>query len=47
METKLDLAKAYVDMGDSESARELLQEIAQQGDARVRSEAQQLLAAIG
>ncbi|MEK8088293.1 FimV/HubP family polar landmark protein [Thermithiobacillus plumbiphilus] len=47
MDTKLDLAKAYVDMGDSESARELLQEIAQQGDARVRSEAQQLLAAIG
>ncbi|WP_081662576.1 FimV/HubP family polar landmark protein [Thermithiobacillus tepidarius DSM 3134] len=45
--TKLDLAKAYVDMGDSESAKELLEEVAQQGDGRLRAEAQELLAALG
>lgn len=45
--TKLDLAKAYVDMGDSESAKELLEEVAQQGDGRLRAEARELLAALG
>lgn len=46
LDTKMDLAKAYVDMGDSDSARELLRELTELGDARLRTEAQQLLAAI-
>lgn len=45
--TKLDLAKAYQDMGDKEGARELLQEVLKEGNDAQKSEAQNLLAAIG
>lgn len=41
--TKLDLARAYVDMGDNDMARSLLNEVAQQGDAKQKTEAQTLL----
>lgn len=41
--TKLDLARAYVDMGDKEGAREILDEVLQEGDDAQRSEAQGLI----
>jgi pilus assembly protein FimV len=45
--TKLDLAKAYEEMGDFEGARELLQEVLVEGDAAQRAKAQFILAKIG
>ena len=42
--TKLDLARAYIDMGDKETARIVLQEVAAHGDsAVVRHEALRML----
>lgn len=43
LETKLDLGKVYADMGDTEEARELLQEVLERGDDRQRAEARSLL----
>ena len=45
--TKLDLAKAYEEMGDFEGARELLQEVMNEGDASQKEKAQAILAKIG
>ncbi len=45
--TKLDLAKAYEEMGDLEGARELLQEVLKEGDVAQREAAQNLLGKIG
>ena len=45
--TKLDLAKAYQEMGDREGAREILQEVLHEGDEQQKSEAQSLLAKLG
>jgi pilus assembly protein FimV len=45
--TKLDLAKAYEEMGDAEGARELLQEILREGSAAQREAAQAMLTRIG
>ncbi len=45
--TKLDLAKAYEEMGDLEGARELLQEVIGEGDGAQREKAQAILARIG
>jgi FimV-like protein len=45
--TKLDLAKAYEEMGDFEGARELLQEVMKEGDASHREKAQAILTKIG
>ncbi|MEW6038206.1 MAG: FimV/HubP family polar landmark protein [Pseudomonadota bacterium] len=39
LETKLDLSKAYVDMGDAGSARELLEEVLAVGSDRQKAEA--------
>jgi len=41
--TKLDLAKAYQEMGDVEGAREILQEVLHEGDDEQKSEAKTLL----
>ena len=41
--TKLDLARQYVDMGDPESARHMLNEVLAEGDSSQRAEAQRLL----
>ena len=41
--TKLDLAKAYQEMGDVEGAREILQEVLHEGDDEQRKEAQGIL----
>jgi pilus assembly protein FimV len=42
--TKLDLAKAYQEMGDVEGAREILQEVLHEGDDQQKAEARSLLA---
>ncbi len=42
--TKIDLAKAYHEMGDIEGARELLQEVLRDGDAKQREVASTILA---
>ncbi len=41
--TKLDLARAYVDMGDSDGAKEILREVIAEGSDEQKSEAQELL----
>ncbi|HEV2431495.1 MAG TPA: FimV/HubP family polar landmark protein [Burkholderiales bacterium] len=45
--TKLDLAKAYEEMGDKDGARELLNEVMKDGDAAQKGQAQQLLVKLG
>jgi len=45
--TKLDLAKAYEEMGDKDGARELLGEVMKDGDATQKGQAQQLLSKLG
>jgi pilus assembly protein FimV len=45
--TKLDLAKAYQEMGDVEGAREILQEVLHEGDDQQKTEAQTLLGKLG
>ena len=45
--TKLDLAKAYEEMGDKDGARELLNEVMKDGDAAQKGQAEQLLAKLG
>jgi pilus assembly protein FimV len=45
--TKLDLAKAYQEMGDVEGAREILQEVMHEGDEQQKAEAQALSAKLG
>ena len=45
--TKLDLARAYIDMGDPDGARSILEEVLSEGDTTQRSEAQNLIDAIG
>lgn len=44
--TKLDLAKAYLDMGDPDGARSMLEEVLNEGNEAQRREAQRLIAAI-
>ena len=41
--SKLDLARAYVDMGDNDGARALLNEVALEGDSEQIQEANELL----
>ncbi len=41
--TKLDLARAYIDMGDSDGARSTLEEVLEEGDNKQCKEAQELL----
>jgi pilus assembly protein FimV len=45
--TKLDLAKAYEEMGDMEGARELLQEVVKEGNADQQATARSILERIG
>ncbi len=41
--TKLDLARAYVDMEDVDGAKELLQEVVQEGNDAQKQEAKDLM----
>jgi pilus assembly protein FimV len=43
LETKLDLAKAYVDMGDADAAKDIAREVLEQGTAEQKKIAQALL----
>jgi len=45
--TKLDLAKAYQEMGDKDGARELLNEVLKEGDAAQQQQAQTMLSVLG
>ena len=44
--TKLDLARAYIDMGDSEGAKDILDEVVQEGNEEQKQEANNLLAKV-
>jgi len=41
--TKLDLAQAYIDMGNADGARTILSEVLSEGDETQKTEAQALL----
>ncbi|MCP2066552.1 FimV/HubP family polar landmark protein [Pseudomonas laurylsulfatiphila] len=41
--TKLDLAQAYIDMGDSDGARDILNEVVSEGSDEQKSEAREML----
>ncbi|MEN5313432.1 FimV/HubP family polar landmark protein [Pseudomonas koreensis] len=41
--TKLDLAQAYIDMGDKDGARDILNEVLTEGDEKQRGEAKEML----
>ncbi|HIQ15937.1 MAG TPA: hypothetical protein EYH38_10305, partial [Leucothrix sp.] len=43
IETKLDLARAYIDMGDIDGARSTLEEVLQEGSDEQKREAEDLL----
>jgi len=45
--TKLDLARAYLEMGDREGAREILQEVLSEGDSEQKADAGKLMADAG
>jgi pilus assembly protein FimV len=47
MATRLDLARAYLDMGDQDGARSILEEVARSGNAEQQQEANTLLARLG
>jgi pilus assembly protein FimV len=44
--TKLDLARAYMDMGDPEGARSILDEVLQEGNPTQRQEAERLISSL-
>lgn len=44
--TKLDLARAYIDMGDTEGARDILDEVVAEGNDTQQQEARELLAGL-
>jgi len=44
--TKLDLAKAYVDMGDADGARSILEEVMEEGDSAQKKQAVELLSQV-
>jgi pilus assembly protein FimV len=44
--TKLDLARAYMDMGDPEGARNILEEVLNEGSVAQRQEAERLIASL-
>ncbi len=45
--TKLDLAKAYIDMGDTEGARDILNEVISEGNDQQQAEARELMSQVG
>ncbi|WP_075188007.1 FimV/HubP family polar landmark protein [Teredinibacter haidensis] len=44
--TKLDLARAYIDMGDADGARDILDEIMKEGNPQQKQEAENLLSRV-
>ena len=43
MDSQLDLARAYIDMGDEEGARPVLMSVVKEGDLSQQAEARELL----
>jgi pilus assembly protein FimV len=41
--TKLDLARAYIDMGDADGARDILKEVVDEGNSEQQQQAQAML----
>ena len=46
VDTKLDLARAYIDMGDPAGARTMLEEVLREGSQMQQDEARRLLAEV-
>ena len=44
--TKLDLARAYIDMGDADGARDILDEVLKEGSASQQQEAREMMGRI-
>ena len=44
--TKLELAKAYLEIGDKDGAREILQEVVKEGSGAQRDEAKKLISSL-
>jgi pilus assembly protein FimV len=47
VQQKIDLAKAYEEMGDKDGAREILQEVVKEGDSEQQTQAKKLLGSLG
>ena len=47
LSTKMDLARAYLDMGDDDGARQILEEVVAEGGEELQAEARALLDRIG
>lgn len=47
IDTKLNLAKAYIELGDAEGARDILNEVSQEGNDQQKQDAQELLSQLG
>ncbi|MFO7705795.1 MAG: FimV/HubP family polar landmark protein, partial [Halopseudomonas sp.] len=45
--TKLDLARAYVDMGDQEGARDILAEVLDEGNEHQQQDAREMMEQLG
>ncbi|WP_193074188.1 FimV family protein [Pseudomonas sp. FME51] len=45
--TKLDLARAYIDMGDEEGARDILAEVVEEGNEQQQQDAREMIGQIG
>jgi pilus assembly protein FimV len=45
--TKLDLARAYIDMGDPDGAKSILEEVLAEGDDAQKTEARELIESLG
>ena len=44
--TELDLARAYIDMGDPEGARSILDEVVKEGSSVQKQEAERLMSSL-
>ena len=45
--TKLDLARAYIDMGDEEGARDILAEVVEEGTEQQQQDAREMMEQLG
>jgi FimV-like protein len=46
-DTRLELARAYIEIGDGDGARAMLEEVLADGDAAAKREAERLLRTLG
>lgn len=43
LETKIDMAKAYIDMGDADAAKDIAEEVLEKGNNDQKQEAQEII----